>query len=125
MGSGGSSDEDAGGLFETRLCAICSRRMLWVGENSVLNDRRSKREGKRTLSVRDIKSTQDHHACRSRHRNARLLSQISVEPTNSDSEQFGVRTAHCALLTDATIRSHIVVGERVAMPVCVRRVYQA
>jgi hypothetical protein len=64
------------------------------------------------------------HAC-CHHRNAVTSSQKSTGPTDSNSEQLRVRTAHRALLTNTTIRSHIVVWESVAMPIHVRRMYQA
>jgi hypothetical protein len=50
---------------------------------------------------------------------------ISVGPTDSNREQLRVRTAHCALLTNTTVWSHIVVRESIAMPIHIRRVYQA
>jgi len=64
------------------------------------------------------------HAC-CHHRNAVFSSQKSTGPTDSNSEQLRVRTAHRALLTNTTIRSHIVVWESVAMAIHIRLVYQA
>jgi hypothetical protein len=75
--------------------------------------------------VGDIRNPRDPYAHLSHHRNAVYSGQISTGPTDSNSEQLRVRTAHRALLTDTTIRSHIVVWESIAMPIHIRRVYQA
>jgi hypothetical protein len=55
---------------------------------------------------------------------ARLSSHISVEPSDSNSKQRRICATQSALLTNATVWSHIVVRESIAVPIDIRRVHQ-
>jgi hypothetical protein len=57
--------------------------------------------------------------------NPSLSSHISVEASHSDSEQSRVRAAQSALLTNASVTSHIIIRESVSKPVDVRRMDQS
>jgi hypothetical protein len=108
-----------------RLCTVCSGSayaMDW--KMFVLNDRPPKKRKWLSTYVKSKKRI-PRTPCRPRRHNAELSSQVSFKPTNSDREQFRVRTAHCALLSSTAVGSHIVVWESIAVPIHVCRVYQA
>ena len=54
-----------------------------------------------------------------------ISSQISIEPSNSDSQQRRIATAQRALLADSSIGRHIIVRESIAMSIHISRVNQS
>jgi hypothetical protein len=108
------------------MCRMFIRGVYAMDEEvCCTTDHHPKNKMRNNSDVGDIQTPRDPYAHLSHHRNAVYSGQISTGPTDSNSEQLRVRTAHRAFLRDTTIRSHIVVWESIAMPIHVRRVYQA
>jgi hypothetical protein len=119
--AGGLCDDVALYVLNVHSGRICNG----LGSLCCTTDHHPRNKMRNNSDVGDIQNPRDPYAHLSHHRNAVYSGQISTGPSDSNSEQLRVRTAHRAFLRDTTIRSHIVVWESIAMPIHIRRVYQA